>query len=113
MALLARELARARSRKYRANNLEKVRTCCRNYERRSRLSILMLLGGKCELCSNNDSRVLQVDHVNGGGSKEIRNVATGSGAYLRRIFRNPENYQLLCANCNWIKRWERGEGHIV
>ena len=75
-----------------------------------RNSILVLLGGQCARCGLNDSRVLQIDHVEGNGHAERQTVRSAAGqAYAKRIFASPHKYQLLCANCNWIKRSERGE----
>ncbi len=49
---------------------------------------------------------LQVDHVNGGGRKEKEKGAT----LYRKVLRDAEGmYQLLCSNCNWIKRERNGE----
>jgi hypothetical protein len=31
-------------------------------------------------------------------------------AILREIKAGSKDYQLLCANCNWIKKYEKGEG---
>ncbi len=58
-----------------------------------------------------DRRALQFDHVGGGGSTEPRGLTR---LYLiRRDLKwakpKERNYQLLCANCNWIKRHEAGE----
>lgn len=54
-----------------------------------------------------DRRCLQIDHVNGGGNKDRR------GCYItwyRKVFNDCSGaYQLICANCNWIKRAIRGE----
>ena len=50
-----------------------------------------------------DRRCLQVDHVQGEGSKE-RKSTTGYVIYQRIITDMENRYQLLCANCNWIKR---------
>lgn len=75
-----------------------------------RARLLVFMGGMCTKCNNNDSRVLQIDHVNGGGSKERRENAVGSAFMMaRRVFANPNDFQLLCANCNWIKRYENNE----
>ncbi len=61
-----------------------------------------------------DVRALQIDHVRGGGSTELR---AGHGVGLAHLYRVrtdlkyaaltgiPSAYQLLCANCNWIKRY--------
>lgn len=79
--------------------------------RKYRDMIFAKLGEKCIKCGFNDRRALQIDHVNGGGTKQRGNL---SGlTMIRRIYRdNQSNYQILCANCNWIKRHEHGElGH--
>jgi len=70
-----------------------------------RLRIIDLLGGCCARCGMNDVRILQIDHKDGGGSKETARVGWQSGLY-KLVRENPEKYQLLCPNCNWIKRIE-------
>lgn len=65
------------------------------------------LGWACVRCSFSDPRTLQIDHRNGGGSRERAKI--GQHGIYRRVLRHPEDYQLLCANCNWIKRYENGE----
>lgn len=72
-----------------------------------RQRVLAALGGKCCKCGFCDPRALQVDHIMGGGSQHIAKVSW-SKRYLD-ILENPYNYQLLCANCNWIKRHENKE----
>jgi len=76
-----------------------------------RTAALMLLGGKCEKCGWNDMRALQIDHVNGCGAADVKGSRKGSGYFYRRVVRewNSGKYQVLCANHNWIKRFERGE----
>lgn len=48
-----------------------------------------------------------MDHVDGGGTQEIKRL--GYHRMLRRILAGASGYQLLCANCNWIKRHENRE----
>jgi len=51
-----------------------------------------------------DTRCLQVDHVYGGGKQELKTLSRVQ--YLQKVLADAEgNYQLLCANCNWIKRF--------
>lgn len=73
--------------------------------------VYKILGDKCSKCSFKDKRALQIDHVNGGGGKEKNGVKreTAITKKLKNIKENPLNYQILCANCNWIKRFENGE----
>lgn len=76
--------------------------------RRQRSAAVAMLGSICARCGFDDIRALQIDHVNGGGAQETRR-----GGYQRMVARiargMTEGYQLLCANCNWIKRHENGE----
>lgn len=72
-----------------------------------RVAVLVLLGNRCVQCGFSDSRALQVDHIRGGGGKE-RAKLFSRGIYWR-ILRGARGYQLLCANCNWIKRSMRNE----
>ncbi len=78
---------------------------------KNRLTLLEYFGGKCEKCGFSDYRALQIDHVNGGGVRELRQLKSLKAPlkYLERIKLNRNEYQLLCANCNWIKRYENQE----
>lgn len=71
-----------------------------------------LLGEKCVRCGFSDKRALQFDHINGGGSKEDESGLTGQ-KQLNYYVKNPEiakkTLQVLCSNCNWIKRHEQNE----
>lgn len=72
---------------------------------KARARVLELLGGVCVKCGYSDERALQVDHVNGDGHVD----PASSWRRLKQIQETPERYQLLCANCNWIKRCENHE----
>ena len=66
----------------------------------------------CARCNFSDVRALQIDHINGGGTKEVRelNETFGMSFYSYLIVSDfPEGYQVLCANCNWIKKAENNE----
>lgn len=87
----------------------------RLYMRRLRLEALEKLGGKCVSCGFSDKRALQIDHINGGGSKERKEIGF-NGKFHIHVIREAElksgKYQLLCANCNWIKRVEEREHSV-
>jgi len=71
---------------------------------------LEVLGGKCVVCGLDDWRVLQIDHINAGGFKDKKMITQGYWKQVIESFLKKENkYQLLCANCNWIKRFENKE----
>jgi hypothetical protein len=78
------------------------------YVARLRRETIAYLGGNCGRCGFDDERALQLDHINGGGASESKRL--GVAAFYRQILdgRRPD-IQLLCANCNWIKRAENHE----
>ena len=78
---------------------------------RKRRELIDLLGGKCERCGFDDIRALQVDHVNGGGASHRRDDPTvvSVGGLYKAVVDNPDDFAVLCANCNWIKRAENEE----
>ncbi len=78
-------------------------------ERRQRAELLALLGGRCKECGFDNPIALQVDHVNGDGATERRALTAATRILLRRVREHPDRYQLLCANCNIIKRMTQGE----
>lgn len=98
---------------------ERSRRSRRNYQE-LKTKVLAKFGNKCNnpncrwmnedgSVGCTDSRCLQIDHVFGGGYKELarpdglgRIVTTN---YLKKVLADSEGlYQLLCSNCNWIKR---------
>ncbi len=75
---------------------------------RLRQEIIDAYGGKCANpeCGIADTDVLCVDHIHDDGFKERKSGSYGSKFYYRlRAEGFPKDrYQLLCANCNMIKR---------
>jgi len=55
-----------------------------------------------------DTRCLQIDHIFGGGVKEHRKI-NGFQFWFKVLKDQKGLYQLLCANCNWIKRHTKRE----
>jgi hypothetical protein len=71
------------------------------------------LGNKCANCGFDDIRALQIDHINGGGKKEIMKYQKYYNwrKYYRMVLADTTGkYQCLCANCNWIKKSINKEG---
>jgi len=80
----------------------------RRHTLKVRLLMLNFLGGiRCKRCGFSDYRALQIDHTFDDGSEERKTRLTSSQKkYFIKIKNNPERYQVLCANCNSIKRAE-------
>jgi hypothetical protein len=74
-----------------------------------RFEVLTRMGSSCIQCGFDDWRALQIDHIHGGGTAEFKILHPGSRAYFAKVLANPNDYQLLCANCNTIKKIENGE----
>jgi hypothetical protein len=66
---------------------------------------------KCKLCDVNDCRVLTLDHMNGGGRKELRELKIkGGAAYYKHLrdhnYPNKDTMRVLCFNHNSGQRIE-------
>lgn len=70
------------------------------------------MGNKCNRCGFDDLRALQIDHVYSGGRHEQRSSLTFYKRVIESYKKKEGKYQLLCANCNWIKRFVKREGHF-
>jgi hypothetical protein len=82
---------------------------CRQTTERAKLATFAHLGGVCCRCGFADPRALQIDHVAGDGQGD-RRLKRSRIAWYRAVREDAAGrFQLLCANCNWIKRWENGE----
>ena len=80
---------------------------------KQRNKIIELLGGKCVKCGFNDIRALTIDHVFGGGTDERKNIGGGYYSHvLKKIENNTNEYQILCCNCNQIKKIENNEERV-
>lgn len=71
---------------------------------------------KCARCGIEDVDVLCIDHINGGGTKHLKSlhISAGTGFYSwlkKKGF--PEEFQVLCANCNLKKQVELERGTIA
>lgn len=70
-----------------------------------------LLGNRCVRCGFADMRALQIDHVIAVKRNSKRKTGwTGVNLYRDIVAGKGGPYQILCANCNWIKRAEKSEG---
>ena len=106
--------AREAERRYRATPNGKRYHCIyvKRKTREYRNTVIKCLGGICEKCGFADGRALQIDHVYGGGKQHRAKINNSLSYYkniLLSVLADEELYQLLCANCNWIKRVELDE----
>jgi len=76
---------------------------------RQREEIFDKLGHVCSECGFSDKRALQIDHVHGRGKEDHKQYHRNSNYYKKVLADADGSFQILCANCNWIKRYENGE----
>jgi len=104
-----------RSREYYQQNKEQISKNARKRTLQIRTNVINRLGGKCMNCGIDDFRVLQIDHIYGEGKKDRKERFEGSPLkYYKFLLTKPLEeikltYQILCSNCNWIKRHENNE----
>ena len=108
--------ARVAGEVYRGGRGDMVRKAMYNQQRHRDLREILFdrLGTHvCARCGFSDKRALQFDHLNGGGSHHRRSLPSGSAYYRTLVEMSPaefrQTFQVLCANCNVIKRDERQE----
>jgi hypothetical protein len=74
---------------------------------------LKCVNSECEVPGGSKNLLsLQIDHIHGGGRRHAMQIrGLGSHFYLWLYNNNfPEGYQVLCANCNVIKKVKNREG---
>lgn len=72
-------------------------------EQGNRLRALQKYGGICACCGIDYPPYLEFDHINGGGTKERKEIK--HGAFYIQLLRQPvrSDIQLLCGNCHNAK----------
>lgn len=92
------------------------------YNKKSNLKlkrqVMDAYGGHCACCGETELVFLTIDHIDDNGAEHRRQMAAErgngwrqAGARTYRWLRDnnfPEGFQVLCANCNCGKQWNRG-----
>ena len=105
---------------YRRLNPEKVRKSMEKFREKHpnyddsrpnlRIELMHYLGGKCSMCGTDDIRVLQLNHLMGGGKKDFERYRSEYHLY-KAILSGEEpksNFNVLCANCNLVYEYKQG-----
>ena len=102
-----REAINRKRRDYYTTNRKRVRSVATQRISNLKEELYSVFGNKCVKCGFGDKRALQLDHIEGGGTQE-RRTKTATQVW-RNAINHPQHYQMLCANCNSIKRYTDGE----
>jgi len=92
----------ARTQAYIKNNPEKQRQWQRDYTKRQRAKVLEYYGKSCACCKENNVEFLAIDHINGGGTKHLKELGIRGGSFYLWLIKNnfPPEFRTLCHNCN-------------
>lgn len=90
---------------------ELVRAQCTTSYHKTRIEVLKYYSPElsCVRCGFSDLAALSIDHINGNGNKHREEI---HNANIYRWLKNndyPEGFQILCMNCQFIKRHENKE----
>jgi hypothetical protein len=108
------DIVKARHLRYRLKHPNYQREYVKHKSQLRRLQLFDILKQHvCIKCACSDKRALTFDHINGkGGQTNLKMFGTRSTRYEYYI-KHPDEFrrefQVLCANCNIIKKFENGE----
>jgi len=105
-------------RKYRANNPDvrkKERKSDKEHRRKLKFEVLLHYSIPCAIpvpicaeCHFSDIRALSLDRINGKHKKTTK--LYGDNLYQDLKKKDyPDGWQVLCMNCQWVKRYENKE----
>ena len=98
-----KEETKIRRKKYYEEHKEESKEKNRQYNIKLRYTVLEHYGCRCVSCGETEPMYLCADHINNDGN-EHRQIFKGN-MYKWIIDNNyPDDFQILCRNCNWGKR---------
>jgi 5-methylcytosine-specific restriction endonuclease McrA len=93
-----------RKRQHDPKRVEKSKESARRMRIRQKIQAIRDYGDKCAYCGEDRFELLTVDHVRDNGAEHRRNTNTKKSCWhiLCKEY-DPEEYQILCMNCNMAK----------
>ena len=83
--------------------------CTSCYKRLLQEIIFCKLNPICNCCGENHRHFLQIDHIHNDGYLDKKDKSiTSAIVYYEKIIKNIQNFQILCANCNFGKLINEG-----
>ena len=96
-----------RAKKWNQNNRDRYNQSQREGCQCLRDEVIDAYGGKCACCGETRREYLTIDHKNGNGNKQRKEMGFHNSYDLYRWLKQnnyPEEFQVLCFNCNLGKR---------
>ena len=88
---------------------ERTREWVKKYRKELRKEVILAYGGKCVCCGETHWQFLTLDHPSGGGIADRAKYRNSTGQIYGWVKKNgyPPIYQVLCMNCNWVRRYDK------
>jgi hypothetical protein len=67
----------------------------------------------CKCCGENEINFLSIDHINGNGTKHRKQIGNRNFYQWLKVNQFPQDYQVLCYNCNLGKRDKKSCPHTL
>lgn len=102
------ERAERYDREYSSRRRAETLVYAKKQHQENRLKALQKVSGQekpiCVGCGCDDLRLLQINHINGGGSRETKKIGSSSTLYCHIITgkRKTDDLNVLCGGCNWL-----------
>ena len=115
-----REKLLQKSRSYAQKNTTRIKEYLKEYYVKIKLKVFARIDPamKCAICGCDDIRLLEINHIKGGGKKEQQIFKEDNHRSSQNIImlihkgkRGTEDLNLLCRVCNSIDHLERVYGH--
>jgi hypothetical protein len=86
-------------------NKKRLNSIRSDYRKNCKKKVFDHYGRKCTCCGETEEIFLTIDHINGGGSKQRKELGGSGNRFYEWLVNNnfPEGFQVLCRNCNWAK----------
>ena len=102
----AKKMKAERMREYRGKDPEKFKYQRMIRNKKIKDLLFGMYGKSCSCCGFTDIRALTLDHIKNNGADERKRLGE-QGVYRRAVeMYRPEEYRILCMNCQFIKRIE-------
>lgn len=101
-----KEEKRRYMKKWRKDNKDKVVASRKKTRDKLRSDVLEAYGNKCNCCGEAENQFLGMDHRTGNGNQHRHKIGKHSSqAFYTWLRRNnyPQEFQILCHNCNLAK----------
>ena len=95
---------------YQKNNPEKYRLATKKYTQKLRMIVINHYcdnDPKCACCGECILGFLTIDHIKQDGYKHRKSLGGNAQKLYLWIIKNnfPDDFQILCMNCNWGRRY--------